>query len=99
MFEIIAAINLPYILMHLDGNPQTMQQNQAYTDVLSSVKNVFEKKIKDLQNKGFKKIILDPGFGFGKSLENNYQLLKNLSTFEALGYPLLAGISRKSMIN
>jgi dihydropteroate synthase len=99
MFDAIALLNLPYILMHLDGTPQTMQQNAEYTQVITQVKESLFTKVKALESKGFTKIILDPGFGFGKSLVNNYQLLKHLNEFVSLGYPLLAGISRKSMIN
>jgi dihydropteroate synthase len=99
MFDTIAALNLPYILMHLDGTPQTMQQNAPYADVLSQVEKDLRASIENLQAKGFNKLILDPGFGFGKSLENNYQLLKGLYEFSKLNFPLLAGISRKSMIN
>jgi dihydropteroate synthase len=99
MFPTVAALQLPYILMHMDGTPQTMQHNAPYEDVVASVKTSFSDKIAQLQAMGFDKLILDPGFGFGKSLENNYQLLKSLETFNAFGFPLLAGVSRKSMIN
>ena len=99
MFDTIALLNLPYILMHLDGTPQTMQHQAEYEHVVTQVKESLHVKIKALESRNFKKIIIDPGFGFGKSLANNYQLLKNLNEFSSLGYPLLAGISRKSMIN
>lgn len=99
MFTTVARLDLPYILMHIQGTPQTMQQNPTYTHVVSDIKNEFTNKIKLLNNLNFKKIILDPGFGFGKSLENNYELLKGLKAFKELNLPLLAGVSRKGMIN
>lgn len=97
MFETVAALNLPYILMHMQGTPQTMQQNPMYTNVVSEIKNEIDQKIKKLTSFNFKKIIVDVGFGFGKTQEHNYKLLKELSKFNQ--YPILAGLSRKSMIN
>ena len=99
MFKTVADLNIPYILMHIQGSPKTMQNNPKYLNVVDEVKKDFESKITQLINLGFNKIILDPGFGFGKSLENNYQLLKSLNVFSSFNYPLLAGVSRKSMIN
>ena len=99
MFETVADLNIPYILMHIQGSPKTMQNNPKYLNVVEEVKKDFESKITQLINLGFNKIILDPGFGFGKSLENNYQLLKSLNIFSSFNYPVLAGVSRKSMIN
>lgn len=99
MFETIARLDLPYILMHIQGTPQTMQTNPHYVAVVNDIKKDLGLKIEALHKLNFKKIILDPGFGFGKSLENNYQLLKGMSEFLSLGFPLLAGISRKGMIN
>lgn len=99
MFETVADLNIPYILMHIQGSPKTMQNNPKYLNVVDEVKKDFESKITQLINLGFNKIILDPGFGFGKSLENNYQLLKSLNIFSSFNYPILAGVSRKSMIN
>jgi len=99
MFNTVSRLNLPYILMHIDGTPQNMQNNEAYSDVVTSVKNKLLQSSQQLRDKGFEKIIIDPGFGFGKSLQNNYQLLKSLNTLKELGYPILAGLSRKSMIN
>ena len=99
MFKTVADLNIPYILMHIQGTPKTMQKNPKYLNVVQEVKKDFESKITQLINLGFNKIILDPGFGFGKSLENNYQLLKSLNVFSSFNYPLLAGVSRKSMIN
>ena len=99
MFKTVADLNIPYILMHIQGSPKTMQNNPKYLNVVEEVKKDFESKITQLINLGFNKIILDPGFGFGKSLENNYQLLKSLNVFSSFNYPILAGVSRKSMIN
>jgi len=99
MFGTVAKLDLPYILMHIQGTPQTMQDNPHYADVVRDIKKEFADKIEILGKLNFKKIILDPGFGFGKSLENNYELLKNLSELLPLGLPILAGVSRKGMIN
>ncbi|MEK6614845.1 MAG: dihydropteroate synthase [Bacteroidota bacterium] len=99
MFETIAKLKVPYILMHIQGTPQTMQINPHYKDVVKEVKEYFLKKIKNLQYFGVSQIIIDVGFGFGKNLEHNYTLLKHLSEFKEFGFPILAGISRKSMIN
>lgn len=99
MFDTIAQLNVAYVMMHMKGTPQTMQVNPEYGDVVYEVKSEFEKKISILKEKGFSKIITDPGFGFGKTTEHNYQLLKQLSQFSELGLPVLAGLSRKSMIN
>lgn len=99
MFTTVARLNLPYVLMHIQGTPQTMQQNPTYAHVVNDIKNEFVCKIEMLNNLNFKKIILDPGFGFGKSLENNYELLKGLEVFKELNFPVLAGVSRKGMIS
>ncbi len=97
MFETIAKLNLPYVVMHMQGTPQTMQQAPSYTNVVKEVKEELLKKVEKLRALNFNKIILDPGFGFGKTTEHNYTLLKNLQQFSDL--PLLAGMSRKGMIN
>ncbi len=99
MFESVSKLNVAYILMHMQGTPQTMQKDPVYGDVVYEIKDQFEKKIKILQKLNFDKLILDVGFGFGKNTEHNYQLLKQLSQFTELGFPILAGLSRKSMIN
>ncbi len=99
MFKTVTRLQLPYVLMHMQGTPKTMQVNPSYTDVVSEVRLFFEEKSETLKGLGFKKIILDPGFGFGKTLEHNFLLLKQLKVFSDLGYPVLAGLSRKSMIN
>jgi dihydropteroate synthase len=96
---VVAKCQIPYILMHIQGTPKTMQDNPQYTNVVLEVKQAFEEKIKKLEALNHTQLILDVGFGFGKTLEHNYQLLKSLAEFESLGFPLLAGISRKSMIN
>lgn len=97
MFKTVAELNLPYILMHIQGTPQTMQKNPIYNDVVNDIKNELSEKITRLKNLNFEKIILDVGFGFGKTTEHNYLLLKHLNEFNI--YPMLAGLSRKSMIN
>ena len=99
MFKTIARINVPYVLMHIKGTPETMQKNPVKNNITEIVLNYFINKINELNNLGFNKIILDPGFGFGKSVECNYQLLKELNKLKDLGLPVLVGISRKSMIN
>jgi dihydropteroate synthase len=82
----------------MQGNSLTMQNNPRYKNIILELLEFFEKKIKNLEKKGFNKIIIDPGFGFGKTLDHNYEILKNLSKFKKFGYPLLIGASRKSMI-
>jgi dihydropteroate synthase len=90
---------IPYVLMHMQGTPATMQQDPVYTDVVLEVLDFFIDGIARLRVLGVRDIILDPGFGFGKTLENNFALLKNLHVFGAVtGLPVLAGLSRKSMI-
>jgi len=98
MFETIAALDVPYILMHMKGTPRTMQQRPGYTDVVREVRDFFIRRIEELSAFGFDKIILDPGFGFGKTLLHNYQLLAGLEELRIGNYPVLAGISRKSML-
>ncbi|MFA6769186.1 MAG: dihydropteroate synthase [Parabacteroides sp.] len=98
MFETVAKLGVPYIMMHMQGTPQDMQQHPHYDNFLREVFLYFAKKIQQMYDLGVKDIILDPGFGFGKTLENNYQLMANLQEFDIFGLPLLVGISRKSMI-
>lgn len=98
MFSTIAKLKVPYILMHMQGTPKTMQQNPHYENVTEDVFAFFTKKLKELKDLGVSKVILDPGFGFGKKLEHNYQLLDDLQKFNSIGSPLLVGFSRKSMI-
>lgn len=98
MFATVARLKAPYILMHMQGTPQTMQESPHYKDLIAEVLTYFIQKIKKLNDLGLSDLIIDPGFGFGKTLEHNYELLNKLDTFHILGYPLLAGVSRKSMI-
>jgi len=98
MISTVAALDIPYIAMHMAGTPRTMQQEPHYDNVTLEVMEYFIKKIGHCREAGIKDIILDPGFGFGKTTAHNYQLLKGMHTFEILGCPVLAGISRKSMI-
>lgn len=99
MFETVAKLGVPYILMHIQGTPQTMQNNPQYKNVTKEILFFFAEKTKQLKELGVKDIILDPGFGFGKTLEHNYEILKNLNDFKIFELPILAGFSRKSMIN
>jgi dihydropteroate synthase len=98
MFNVIARHNVPYIIMHMQGTPQDMQKNPTYNNVVNEVVNYFDEKIKELKSLNISTIIIDPGFGFGKTLEHNYQLLNNLDAFNKFNLPLLVGASRKSMI-
>jgi dihydropteroate synthase len=98
MFETIINLDVPYIMMHMQGDSKNMQVNPKYEDVNYDIISFFEQKVKYLNTKGFKKIIIDPGFGFGKTIEHNYEILKNLKKFRELNLPILAGLSRKSMI-
>lgn len=100
MFDVIAKYQLPYIMMHIQGTPKDMQKNPKYEKVVEEIKLFFEQQISKLNRLGMtKNIILDPGFGFGKTLEHNYKLLGHLRAYRNMGYPVLAGVSRKSMIN
>jgi len=97
---VLANSDVPVCLMHMQGMPRTMQENPLYDDVINDIKQFFIERIKVCEAAGIKRerIILDPGFGFGKTLEQNYQLLAQLHRFDELGLPLLSGTSRKSMI-
>lgn len=99
MVGVVAEADVPYVAMHMKGTPQTMQQMTHYEeDIVTEVCNYFQKRVEYLQSRGVKNIILDPGFGFAKSVEQNFQLLAGLNRLCAMGYPVLAGLSRKSMI-
>lgn len=98
MFDTVADLQVPYILMHMKGTPQTMQQNPNYENVVKEVFRFFTEKLTVLKQKGISDIIIDPGFGFGKTVEHNFELLRSLSFFENLGHPILTGVSRKSLI-
>lgn len=98
MFETISDLNVPYIIMHMQGTPQTMQKNPHYDNLLKEVLEYFAHKVGRLQELGVKDIILDPGFGFGKTVTHNYELLAALDEFSIFDLPILVGVSRKSMI-
>lgn len=98
MAEVITHSQVPYILMHMQGTPQTMQQAPEYSNVVENIFTFFIDKLMYLKQNGVHDVIIDPGFGFGKTLEHNYQLAANIGQFTLLGKPIMAGISRKSMI-
>ena len=98
MFPLVTKLNVPYIMMHMQGTPQTMQSEPHYEDVVSDILFWFGQRIVQLQQAGVKDIIIDPGFGFGKTAEHNFELLRRMNEFHIAGLPLLAGFSRKSMI-
>ncbi|MEI7501847.1 MAG: dihydropteroate synthase [Paludibacter sp.] len=98
MFETIADLQVAYVLMHTRGTPQTMQSHTQYENVISEVMFFLEKRLAQLRLLGIKDVIIDPGFGFAKTVDQNFQLLRQLSYLEELNVPILAGISRKSMI-
>ena len=99
MFETIGKLEVPYILMHIQGVPATMQDEPEYEDIIKEISNFFTEKVKRLTKCGVKDVILDPGFGFGKTLDDNYELLNRLDAFKVFQLPLLTGVSRKSMIS
>ncbi|WP_456375947.1 dihydropteroate synthase [Lutibacter sp.] len=98
MFATIAKLQVPYVIMHMQGTPQNMQLKPTYNDVVKDVLFYFSKKIEELRTLGINDIIADVGFGFGKTLEQNYKLLKHLNLFENIDIPMLVGLSRKSML-
>lgn len=98
MFTTVASLKVPYVLMHMRGEPHNMQQLTEYDDLIAEIVNYFQEKVKKLKNLGVNDVILDPGFGFAKTLGQNYELLKKLSYFHVLNLPVLVGVSRKSMI-
>ncbi|MDR3134084.1 MAG: dihydropteroate synthase [Prevotellaceae bacterium] len=98
MTATVAQLQLPYIAMHMRGNPQTMQGLTDYADVTKEVKAYLQQKLAELHAQGVAQVIIDPGFGFAKTVEQNYALLRSLREFTALGAPLLAGVSRKSFL-
>jgi dihydropteroate synthase len=98
MSELIAELNVPYIIMHMQGNPQTMQINPVYEDVVSEILTWFGQKAVSLMEAGVKDIIIDPGFGFGKTTFHNFEILRRLDELNIAGLPLMVGLSRKSMI-
>tara|TARA_B100001142_G_scaffold302125_1_gene328405 strand:- start:675 stop:1517 length:843 start_codon:yes stop_codon:yes gene_type:complete len=98
MFSTIAELQAPYIIMHMQGTPKNMQNNPQYNNVVKDIISYFKEKIAALRKKGITNIIIDPGFGFGKTLSHNYQILNQLEEFKQFDLPLLIGTSRKSMI-
>ena len=98
MFSIIAKHQVPYIIMHMVGTPQTMQQNVQYENLIKDIIFYFSQKVFELRKLGVNDIILDPGFGFSKTLDQNFELLQKLELFSGMGLPVLAGLSRKSML-
>lgn len=99
MAALIGKWDVPYVIMHIQGRPGNMQQNPVYNNVVEDIKSFFEKQIKTFKNAGASNFILDPGFGFGKNDDHNYTLLGNIHVFAEMGYPVMVGLSRKSMIN
>ncbi|HKO81046.1 MAG TPA: dihydropteroate synthase [Chitinophagaceae bacterium] len=98
MIATVAALNVPYVLMHMQGTPQTMQHSPQYKNVTREVFDFFVAKIDELNKSGINSIIIDPGFGFGKTIDHNFELLRHLAVFKIIDRPLLFGISRKSTI-
>lgn len=98
MFDLVASHKVPYIMMHMRGTPQTMQSHTDYTDLVEDIALYFGKKINELHKLGVTDIVLDPGFGFSKTLQQNYELLDKIDELHYFGLPILGGISRKSMI-
>lgn len=98
MFPLIVKWNCPYIMMHMKGTPQTMSGLNQYSNLVQEVKDYFQEKITTLKSQGFEKIVIDPGFGFAKVGSQNFELLSKLEELKSLGMPILAGLSRKSMI-
>ncbi len=98
MIEAVAALKVPYVLMHMQGTPQTMQQQPQYENVTREVLDFMSNKVNELHKSGITDVIIDPGFGFGKTIAHNFELLRNLSVFKMLHCPILLGVSRKSTI-
>lgn len=98
LISTVAALKVPYVLMHMLGNPQTMQQSPSYQNVTIEVFDALSFRLKALQQAGIDDIIIDPGFGFGKTIEHNFQLLRELSFFGQLGKPVMIGLSRKATV-
>ncbi len=98
MFETVGQLEMPYILSHMQGTPLDMQDDPQYEDVVRDIASFFADKMKKLAKAGVKEVILDPGFGFGKTLDHNYELLNRLDAFKVFQLPVMVGLSRKSMI-
>ncbi len=99
MFETVGELGVPYVLMHMKGTPANMQNDPHYNDVVAEVAYFFEQQLIRCRNHGIRNVILDPGFGFGKTVAHNFELLSRLSSFKSCGQPILTGLSRKSMIS
>lgn len=99
MFDTVAALQVPYVMMHMQGTPQTMKQLTQYDNLMLDILDYFQQKLADLRQRKVKDIIIDPGFGFAKTIDQNFELLQNLEVFKSLDTPLLVGLSRKSMIS
>ena len=98
MLDTVAALQVPYVMMHMQGTPQTMQDKPEYEDIIEDLIKFFSSRIKMLRERGLRDIIIDPGFGFGKTIDQNYELLDKLDQLQILKLPILVGLSRKSMI-
>ncbi|QHI36286.1 Dihydropteroate synthase [Kordia antarctica] len=98
MMETVGKLGVPYMMMHMQGTPKTMQQNPSYESIVKEILEYFSSKIAKAKSHKINDIIVDPGFGFGKTIAHNYTILKQLELFKILDYPILAGVSRKSMI-
>ena len=98
MLATVAKLDIPYIAMHMRGTPQTMQEETIYQDLIPEILSYFSQKLEQFRKLGIKDVIIDPGFGFAKTREQNFQLLRDLKSLRSLGLPILAGVSRKSMI-
>lgn len=98
MFATVRELQVPYCIMHMQGNPKTMQQNPTYQNVVTEVFYSLSKKVEQLKELGVNDILIDPGFGFGKTIEHNYEILNHLNHFSLMNLPILVGVSRKSMI-
>ena len=96
--DVVAEHDVPYVAMHMKGDPRTMQSMTDYRDIVAEVVDYFRERTAQLRERGVRRIVVDPGFGFAKTLEQNYELLRGLHSLAELGYPVLAGVSRKSMI-
>ena len=98
MFSVVERLNVPYIMMHMKGDPATMQNNPVYEDIVADILKYFSERILRLRTAGVRDLIIDPGFGFAKTIDHNFELMRRLDDLQIAGLPLLVGISRKSMI-
>jgi len=98
MFETVAALHVPYVLVHIQGTPATMQKNPVYDHLMPDMIDYFSERVHRLRRLGVQDIIIDPGFGFGKTIEHNYEILRHLKKLEIFELPVMVGVSRKSMI-